>query len=600
MKHVAKSSLQKVFIFLLSICFASCQTDIPGSEVDGPDEPGIEDPIPSAPVYTPVDDSDLENMSAIQFTKIMGNGINLGNTMEACGDWFGYDLNDVTLYEGMWGQPLTTKAMFQAMKSAGFDSVRIPIAWTHTMDWSRGNFTISEKYLDRVETVVNYALDSGLYVMINEHWDRDWWCLFSHDEETAWKIYNAIWTQVGERFKDYDYRLIFEGGNEEHGDALNHTLVSDKTKYVSEPKEPDQVKYDGTVDSRLNGIDYPEPGTLTEDELFQMAHRINQYFVNLIRSQGSKNSKRFLLIPGYRTDFTLTCDDRYVMPTDDTNEVQKLIVSVHFYDPTLYSLVGDPNNSYGFTRTWGTPEEVLTQNASFYKMKKFTDAGYGVIIGEYACAREELGTGNDKVFKRKQNDIQWLTNVLDNCDTYGFCPFLWDCNGYFNKSGTLGFTGDYAEVAAVYKNRNYAAEVAGTSNGGKIDYSPARTVYKKDSMILTPNSKGDGVEVSVSLSSEVKLKAGQIVKVSFQRDAVIADYKGHVLRLSDSSGNMIFNPDCDWCTTSTYPGKDAGTVTFSFIPGKDVSVKKLAIYISKDAFETLKDYTITDVQMTIQ
>ena len=607
MKNLMSTSFKKVFTSLLVLAvlmsqsLTSCKVhtdDDNGGNSPGNTPPTIPDDT-SKPIYTPVDDSDLENMSAIQFTKIMGNGINLGNTMEACGDWLPYAIEDVTQFERMWGQPETTKEMFQAMKEAGFDSVRIPIAWTHTMDWSRGNFTINPEYLKRVETVVNYALDSGLFVMINEHWDRDWWCLFSHDEETAWKIYEAIWTQVGNYFKDYDYRLIFEGGNEEHGNALNHTLVSDGNKYVKVVKKEGQVEYQGTVDTRLEGIDYPNPGTLSEDGIYTMANRINQKFVDLIRSQGSKNAKRFLLIPGIQTDFTRTCDARYKMPEDSSNSVQKLMVSVHFYDPAKYSLIGDPNNSWGFARDWGTDEEVKIQNASFYKMKKFTDAGYGVIIGEYACAKEQ--TGKD-TFKRKNDDIKWLTNVLDNCDTYGYCPFMWDCNGYFHKNGDsgLGFTGDDAEVADVYKNRNYAAEKAGTSNGGKIEYSPAVTKYQKDTLELTPNSESDGVEVSVELPSAINVNAGQTLEVSFYRDAVIEDCKGHVLRLYNNSGTMITNAKPDWCTTDTYPLKNAGTVKFTFIPENDITVKRFTIYISKDAFKTLGNFTIKDVKITVQ
>ena len=117
--------------------------------------------------YTEVSASDYENMEAQQLTKLMGNGINLGNTMEATGPWFGYNQEDASQYETAWGQPKTTKEMFEAMKKAGFDSVRIPVAWTHTMDWANGDFEINQNYLERLAQVVNWALDSGLYVMIN-------------------------------------------------------------------------------------------------------------------------------------------------------------------------------------------------------------------------------------------------------------------------------------------------------------------------------------------------------------------------------------------------------------------------------------------------
>lgn len=380
--------------------------------------------------YTPVDDSDLENMSALQFTKMMGNGINLGNTMEATsGSYPGFNSEDASIYETMWGQPVTKKEMFEAMKAAGFDSVRIPVAWTNTMDWSKGDFEINENYLKRVETVVNYALDSGLFVMINDHWDYGWWGMFSHDEDTAWKIYKSIWTQVGNYFKDYDYRLIFEGGNEELGERLNDAIST-------------------STDSRLTDINYSQ-GTLTEAQCYELTNRINQEFVDIIRGQGSKNEKRFLLIPGFDTNIQKTCNSSYKMPEDSSNSVNKLIVSVHYYSPAIYAIADNPSNSWGYSDTWGSEQDIKDQNAQFLKMKKFVNDGYGVIIGEYGCA---LIKGKS----RKNGDVEWITNILDNCDKYNYAPFLWDCNTYFKKNGTIGFIAE--DVADIYSGRNYESE----------------------------------------------------------------------------------------------------------------------------------------------
>ena len=133
--------------------------------------------------YEPVDDSDLENMAALQFTQVIGNGINLGNTFEATGaGWMGYNASP-NQYETAWGQPVTTKAMFEAMKSAGFDCVRIPVAWTSTMNWRENDYEINENFMNRIKEVVGWALDSGLYVMINDHWDYGWWGLFGSDKQ---------------------------------------------------------------------------------------------------------------------------------------------------------------------------------------------------------------------------------------------------------------------------------------------------------------------------------------------------------------------------------------------------------------------------------
>lgn len=68
-------------------------------------------------------------LTAVEATCLMGNGINLGNTMEACDATRGRYSGDPKVYEVSWGQPVTTQAMLTAMKAAGFDTVRIPVAW---------------------------------------------------------------------------------------------------------------------------------------------------------------------------------------------------------------------------------------------------------------------------------------------------------------------------------------------------------------------------------------------------------------------------------------------------------------------------------------
>ena len=420
MKATIKKTLTASAI-MLTFFYSACAAPVSGNSKS--------EEYNSSYKFTEVSSSDYENMEAQQFTKLMGNGINLGNTMEATGPWLGYSQKDASNYETAWGQPKTTKAMFEAMKKAGFDSVRIPVAWTHTMDWSNGDFEINKNYLERVAQVVNWALDSDLYVMINDHWDYQWWGLFSHDQELAFKIYKEMWSQVGEYFKDYSYKLIFEGGNEELGDRFNDTV-------------------DSKVDSRLKNVNYSSRGTLMQNDCYKLLTQVTQLFVDTIRAQGGNNAKRFLLIPGYDTDIGKTTDSRYVMPTDSRNKIQKLIISVHYYTPSTYCILSE-NASWGRVRnSWGTANDYTAMQNDFKKMTKFIDAGYGVIIGEYGVAQKKESNGS---YTKKEGMEKWLTAVLDNCDENNYCPFLWDCNTFFKKNGTLGFTDP--EVAAVYKNR---------------------------------------------------------------------------------------------------------------------------------------------------
>ena len=328
-------------------------------------------------------------LTSLELVKLMGNGINLGNTMEAYGR---KDLGinaEVSSYETFWGQPVTTPEMIQSMKDAGFDTLRIPVAWTNAMDFENGDYTIGEHYLDRVEEIINYALDAGMYVIVNDHWDGGWWGKFDATQEirdAAMEMYISMWTQIAERYKDYPEQLIFESANEELGDRLNDKDLC------------------------------PDSGTLSKNECYEMTNKINQTFVDTIRSTGGNNKDRFLLIAGYNTDIVHTCDDRFVMPTDTAKN--KLLISVHYYTPWGYC--GNESLS-----SWGTVSNYAEQNDLLAQMTKFTEQGYGVVIGEYMVALNSEG-------KVKDNAIDFFTNFLNNCDMYD-TPVLWDCSPIYKK-----------------------------------------------------------------------------------------------------------------------------------------------------------------------
>lgn len=359
------------------------------------------------------DKDPYSDLTAIEIAKHMGNGTNLGNTMEAYGrTTIGFDA-EVSEYETIWGQPITTAEMLQGMKDAGFDSIRIPVAWTNTMDLDSGDYTINPAYLDRVEEIVNYALDADMIVVINDHWDGGWYGMFGSATEAtrnqAMELYTTMWTQVGERFQDYPYSVILESANEELG-------------------------------SRLNDADLAaDSGTLSEDECYEMNTVINQAFVDTIRSQGGNNKDRFLLIAGYNTDIYKTCDERFQMPVDTVDD--KLLLSVHYYTPWSYcGTTGDV--------TWGTEKNYNEMNELLAMMTKFTDQGYGIIFGEYAALTKADGS-------LKNNTIEFTKNFLDNCDLYGYVPMLWDTNAFFLKNELKMID---EELATLFLERNYEAQ----------------------------------------------------------------------------------------------------------------------------------------------
>lgn len=343
-------------------------------------------------------------MDAIEFTAAMGNGINLGNTFEAIGgerNFAGMSISDMTSTvavnqaETLWGQPVTTQEMMDGMKAAGFDSIRIPAAWTKYMDnIATGDYTINPAFFDRVEEVINYAKNNDMIVILNDHWDGQWWAMFGsenqEDVDTAWALYESMWTQIATRFADYDSFLVFEGGNEELGNRFNDS-------------------YNGKI------------GKLSTDECYALLPQVTQKFVDTVRAAGGNNENRFLLIPGYNTDVEMTCDERYAMPKDTADG--KLLISVHYYTPSNYCIGGA-------IAYWGSNDNVEEMNNYLAKMKKFTDEGYGVVIGEWGVANEAIANHGGA----PGGIYEYFKNFLANCDLYGYAPFLWDCSNYFVRS----------------------------------------------------------------------------------------------------------------------------------------------------------------------
>lgn len=356
-------------------------------------------------------------LNAVDLTRLMGNGINLGNTMEACDANMGSISDQTSYYETLWGQPVTTQEMISGMREAGFETLRVPVAWmTNATDLPNGDSTINEAYLNRVEEIINYALNAGMYVIVNDHWDGGWYGMFGSESEQTRQLakdaYVSMWTQIATRYQEYSDHLIFEGANEEIGARFDENSVL----YCS--------------DSILSYY--------TDDEKYQLANEINQLFVDTVRATGGNNAQRFLLIPGFGTNIDNTLDPRFVMPTDTAQG--KLLISVHFYDPWAYC--GDGQSSV----RWGTVSDYQAMEDTLKKMTKFVDEGYGVVIGEYGVLyATEL----------QDNTVNYHQAFLDCCDLYNYTNCLWDCSAFFKRSKLEMVDKD---LARLYSKRTVEAQ----------------------------------------------------------------------------------------------------------------------------------------------
>ena len=396
-----------------------------------------------------------EGLTALEATRLMGNGINLGNTLEACDNNVGIKTNAPLSYETYWGQPKTTQAMIDGMKAAGFDTIRIPVAWmTNATHLYEGDYTIDADYMDRVEEVVRYARKAGMYVIVNDHWDGGWYGMFgSESAETralAMEAYKGMWQQIAERFRDYSDYLIFESANEELGGRFDEN----SPLYCSD-----------SVVTYLN-----------DDERYALTNEINQTFVDVVRATGGNNATRLLLIAGYSTNIDQTCDDRFQMPKDTADS--KLMVSVHYYDPWSYCGA----SSAASATKWGTVSDYEYMDQQLAKMTKFTEAGYGVVIGEYGALPCSDGL--------KDNTLAYHTAFLDACTKYDLTNCLWDCSGLYKRVSQT-FADD--DILAMYQEKRQA------------------------------NEEGqDYADVQAAAAAEAAAAAAE-APVTFQQDAVVVD-----------------------------------------------------------------------------
>lgn len=299
-------------------------------------------------------------------------GWSLGNTLDC------YNITwQVDEFETAWGNPKTTKENIDAVKAAGFNAVRIPVTWNEHLNGD----TIEESWLNRVNEVVDYAYDNGMYVILNVHHDDYTWLNPSKADEAKVKARLVkIWEQLSARFKDYDYHLLFEGMNEPR-------IIGGKDEWTC-----------GTSDER------------------EVINNLFAAFVETVRKSGGNNATRSLIVTSHAASIDKTGVDDIKIPNDD-----RIIVSIHYYSPWDFAGPDNPKSD------WGTDADKKALDEGFdYLKSKFVDKGIPVIIGEW-------GTVN------KNNDdvrVNYSDYYVKSAKQRGIKCFIWD-NGVQDDFGLL-------------------------------------------------------------------------------------------------------------------------------------------------------------------
>lgn len=349
--------------------------------------------IPSGKAVIPViGEEDLKKFEipdneAIRFVSNLKAGWNLGNTFDANEDGKDYLGLD---FETYWCHAKTTKELFHALKTAGFNLVRIPVSWhNHLTD---DQYTIDPKWMARVKEVAQWAADEGMYFIINIHHDNSTKFFYPDDEHAVQseKYLTAVWGQIAESFSDFDDHCILESMNEPR-------LVGKSNEW-----------YLDSSSSAKKAVQY--------------INEWNQKFVDLIRSTGGNNATRYLAVPGYCASPAGVISELFTIPADTAEN--KIIISVHAYTPYSFALdTKSTDSSFDLEESKSKKQEIAVFMNNLYD--KFVAQGTPVIIDEFGA------------LKKREDDLQARVNFtayyIASASTRGMTCCWWDNHVFSGK-----------------------------------------------------------------------------------------------------------------------------------------------------------------------
>jgi aryl-phospho-beta-D-glucosidase BglC (GH1 family) len=293
---------------------------------------------------------------------------NLGNTLDAIPD------------ETSWGNPLTTKALFDTIRAQGFRSVRIPVTWSGHAS-ATAPYTIDATFMARVKQVVDWALADGLYVVINVHHDSWQWIEYmSTNHDNIMARFDATWQQIATAFRDEPRKLLFESVNEPQ---FNDATDAQKTQYLNE---------------------------------------LNTSFHDIVRNSGGQNSDRLLVLPSLQTNNAQNWLDDLSTTIHSLHD-RNLVATVHYYSWYPFSV-----NIAGGTTFDATAQQDLTEG--FARVHDTLVAkGIPVYLGEYGLLSEP-----DSGVVERGEELKYYEEVNYEARINGITTALWDDANYLNRT----------------------------------------------------------------------------------------------------------------------------------------------------------------------
>lgn len=451
-------------------------------------------------------------LTAPEWYNAWNYGINLGNCFDPQGTSMQPDDKGdkwIDEQEIHWNQPKTTQRNIQQIADAGFQMIRIPITWyCNSYMKEDGIRHMGRFHLYRIKEVVDWAIDAGLYVLINTHHDSKYvFDLGLADQilvDEKCELAKQYWTDIANKFKYHNEKLAFEGFNE---------IDNKKNSWVPSVEAQEQM------------------------------NQLNQAFVDAVRATGENNTKRVLVCPFLIHRNAKVLADNFVCPNDSSDPDEKVShyigTAVHWYPST-----------------WNQSIDAMMSAIEGF----MTETGVPIMVNEYGMpyAATENNFSNRLMFyqnyvaRAKQHRVK--TVIWDNGTDYNVLR-KWNSDLAKGKSPLTQEQSDTLvnAIASAYENNTaYALPdsqvltynsfdnlVCGniTSAGEETDHLDWTYFYTKD---LIPCKPGQQVSIICNQMSE-----RAAIKGLFVGSVVWYNSSGSFMKIDSSNGgygkkNVLF------------------------------------------------------------
>lgn len=543
------------------------------------------------------EDTDRDSEASLYYVKAMGSGWNLGNSL----DGFDADLDTEDSGETAWGNPVVTRELIKAVKEKGYSSIRIPftVYRRYTVNENATEdeykYVIREDWLRRYKEIVDWAVDEGLYVMVNIHHDSWIWLKYWNGDTSAeeYRMYTDFWKQIAE--------------------------------YMAE--EPEQVCFE-----TINEPDFEENGSLSAQ---QKLDAINRAAYGIIRETRG-NEKRMIVLPTLLTNHEKCAPLlRLIQDLDD----DYLIATVHYYSEWVYS--ANLGKSGFDEELWKNGDESYTPRVAAEQMmqtlkKQFVSKNIGVIIGEYGLLGYDqsegcLETGEELKYYEYMNELARRNNI---------CLIFWDNGSGIDRNDTQNYAWKKALVGnmleksmsgrssyatgldnlyfkenpkedielALTLNGNRFKDIKGLTEGKDYTYDESRaTVILKQNYINQMFEKASGYGVFAELVLEfdqgadwheylVRYDVPSVGRSSGTRSEfkIPVEFKGtKVRRITAYQENTKVGPNSSWWNYLQYDGSfgvdyENGNISLLSAFFQDESVKDGSLRLDVEFYDGQK------------